>query len=50
MFLRIYTCATLASAALNMSKGAKFTDKDAERAAKEQMALLKARRLTNDGS
>lgn len=36
----------LASAALNMSKGAKFDNKDAERTEKDQMAWLKARGLT----
>jgi len=36
---------SLASAALNMSKGAKFTDKDASRVEKEQMLWLKARNL-----
>lgn len=35
----------LASAALNMSKGAKFSEKDAERVEKEHMAWLKARGL-----
>jgi hypothetical protein len=36
---------SLASAALNMSKGAKFSGKDAERVGRDQMAWLKARGL-----
>lgn len=35
----------LASAALNMSKGAKFTDKDAEREERDHIAWLRARSL-----
>jgi hypothetical protein len=34
---------SLASAALNMSKGAKFSNKDAERVERDQMAWLRAR-------
>jgi hypothetical protein len=36
---------SLASAALNMSKGAKFSNKDAERVERDHMAWLKARSL-----
>lgn len=36
---------SLASAALNMSKGAKFTGKDAERLERDHMAWLRARGL-----
>jgi micrococcal nuclease len=36
---------SLASAALNMSKGAKFSEKDAERVERDHMAWLKARGL-----
>ena len=38
---------SLASAALNMSKGAKFSDKDAERVERDHMAWLKARGLAS---
>ncbi len=37
---------SLASASLNMSKGAKFTDKDAYRVERDHMEWLKARGLT----
>jgi hypothetical protein len=41
---------SLCSAALNLAKGAKFSDKDAVRVEADQMAWLKARGLTiNDG-